>query len=142
MGNRVTGAMNRALPRTKVWPVIRIRVYNVLARPVLTYGSEVWVLKENTKRQITAAEMKFMQTTAGHTSRDHKRKEDVLRELQVELILENIEKYRKNWRKDQKDTNEEIIAKGPRIYPGRKNKSWKTNEKVYWYFSASSASTR
>ena len=48
------------------------------------YGSEVWVLRSGIKSRITAAEMKFMRTTAGYTRMDRKRNEDVLRELEAE----------------------------------------------------------
>lgn len=51
------GAINKVLPRTKVRPNTRVRVYNVLTRPVLTYGSEMWIFRSDTKSRITAAEI-------------------------------------------------------------------------------------
>jgi len=38
-----------------------------LALPVLLYGSETWTVKASDARRITAAEMKYMRRTAGHT---------------------------------------------------------------------------
>lgn len=65
---RVTGTINEVQPRIKVRPDTRIGVYNVLARPILMYGSELWVFRGgDTKSRITAAEMKFARTTAGYT---------------------------------------------------------------------------
>ena len=83
--------MNRTLPKTKVHPDPSIRVYNVLVRPVLFYGSENWVLQNNTKSRITAAEMKGMQTIQQDTI-NRKRNEDMLKELKQKLILGWIKK--------------------------------------------------
>jgi len=47
----------------------RIKLYNVLALPVLLYGSETWTIKASDARRITAAEMKYMRT-AGYTWTD------------------------------------------------------------------------
>lgn len=93
---RVTGAINGVLLRRKICADTRIKVYNVLALPVLMYGSEVWVLRGDTKIRITAAEVKFLRRTAGYIRMDCKRNEDILKELEAEPILERIKMYRKN----------------------------------------------
>jgi hypothetical protein len=45
----------------------RIKLYSTLALPTLLYGSENWTIKARDARRITAAEMKYMRRTAGHT---------------------------------------------------------------------------
>ena len=45
----------------------RIKLYNTPAFPVLLCGSETWTFKASDARIITAAEMKYMRRTAGHT---------------------------------------------------------------------------
>jgi hypothetical protein len=45
----------------------RIKLYSTLALPTLLYGSENWTIKARNTRRITAAEMKYMRRTAGHT---------------------------------------------------------------------------
>jgi hypothetical protein len=44
----------------------------ILALPVLLYGSETWAIKARDARRITAAEMKYMRRTAGYTWTDYK----------------------------------------------------------------------
>jgi hypothetical protein len=46
---------------------IRIKLYNTLGLPVLLYGSETWTIKARDARRISAAEMKYMRSTAGYT---------------------------------------------------------------------------
>jgi len=50
----------------------RIKLYNTLALPDLLYGSETCTIKARDARRITAAEMKYMRTTAGYTWTDYK----------------------------------------------------------------------
>lgn len=95
---KVTGALNRAMPAKSVRRETRIRAYNILARPVLLYGSEIWALRKDAKRRITAAEMKYMRATAGYTKMDKKRNSEILNELNVEPIMGRIKRYRKDWR--------------------------------------------
>ena len=53
----VDAKINRILPKSKIRSDTTIRVYNVLARAVLMYDSEVWVLHSDVKSRITAAEI-------------------------------------------------------------------------------------
>jgi hypothetical protein len=65
----------------------RIRVYKILVRSVLTYGSEAWMIGEREESRITAAEMKFMRQTAGYTHMDHTRNTDIMKELNTEPVM-------------------------------------------------------
>ena len=47
-------------------------VYNEMAVPVLMYGSENWSLNRSDKREIEAAEMRFLRPMAGYTLRNKK----------------------------------------------------------------------
>ena len=49
---KITGLINRVLNVNKIWREMRIKVYNTLAIPMLTYGSEVWALRKTDKRRI------------------------------------------------------------------------------------------
>jgi ABC-type ATPase involved in cell division len=69
-----------------------------LARPVLTYGSEAWTIKKADEKQLQASEMKFMRRTVGYTLFDHKQSEDILKELQIELVITHVQNYHTNWR--------------------------------------------
>ena len=67
-----------------------MRLYKTLARPVLCYGSESWTMRNRDKSRITASEIRFMHHTAGYMKWDHKRNEDILHELHIELVLDYI----------------------------------------------------
>ena len=55
-------------------------------------------MRINNINRITASEMKFMRATVGYTRWDHKRNEDVLRELQLESVVHFINNYQLNWK--------------------------------------------
>jgi hypothetical protein len=61
---------------------------------VLPYGSEAWAVRTD-ERRLISTEMRFLRRTAGYTSWDHKRNEDILTELQMSQITEYIYQYRK-----------------------------------------------
>jgi hypothetical protein len=48
----------------------RIKLYNTLVLPALSYGSENWTIKARDTRRITAAEIKYERKTAGYTRTD------------------------------------------------------------------------
>ena len=52
----------------------QIKFYNVMAVPILMYGSENWSLNRSDKRKIEAAEMRFLRVMAGYTLWDKKKK--------------------------------------------------------------------
>lgn len=68
-------------------------LYKTLARPILCYGNEAWTLQQRDKQRTATNEIKFMCWTAGHTKWDHLRNEDVLRELNMESILNYVHQY-------------------------------------------------
>jgi hypothetical protein len=73
--------INNALKPSFMQKHTRIRLYKLLARPVLCYSSEAWTIKKKDKSQMTACEMRFMWRTAGYTKWDLKRSEGVMKEL-------------------------------------------------------------
>jgi len=56
---KISGLINRILPANTVRRETRQKVYNTFAMPMLTYGSETWVLRKRDKQRISAAEMRF-----------------------------------------------------------------------------------
>jgi hypothetical protein len=55
-------------------------------------------LERQMKKKLQAAEMKFMRKTAGLTLWDHKRNEDILKNLKIEPVSKFIQNYRANWK--------------------------------------------
>jgi hypothetical protein len=68
----------------------RMKLYNTLALPVLSYGSETWTIKARDARRITAAEMKYMRRTAECTWTDYKTNIQITKELKTAPILDKL----------------------------------------------------
>jgi len=63
---KLTGILNNVFRPQKTLKKTRIKLYNTLALPLSLYGSETRTIKARDARRITAAEMKYMRTTAGY----------------------------------------------------------------------------
>jgi hypothetical protein len=61
------------------------------------YGSETWTIKAKDARRITAAEMKYMKTTARHTWTDYRTNTQIAKELKIKQILDKLLEYKINW---------------------------------------------
>jgi hypothetical protein len=57
-----------------------IKLYNILALPVLLHGSKTWTIEAKDAERITAAEMKYMRRTAGYTWTDYKTNTQIAKE--------------------------------------------------------------
>ncbi|KAJ4447297.1 hypothetical protein ANN_09301 [Periplaneta americana] len=57
---------------------IRLRLYNIPARPVLSYGSEAWALRSHDISRMIACEVRFMRSIVGFTKFDHERNENII----------------------------------------------------------------
>ena len=86
---KITGIINYVFGPQKSLKKTRIKLYNTSALPVLLYGSEAWTIKARDTRRITAAEMKYMRRTAGHTWTDYKTNKQITKELKIAPILDN-----------------------------------------------------
>jgi len=63
----------------------------------LLYGSEPWTIKTSDARRITAAEMKYMTTTAGHTWADYKTNGQIAKEFKITPILDKLLEHKGSW---------------------------------------------
>jgi hypothetical protein len=75
----------------------KMTVYQTIFRPVLTFGSESWVITKRQKNRIQTIEMKYHRRALGITKRDHKRNDDIREELGIEPITTTIEKNQLKW---------------------------------------------
>jgi hypothetical protein len=75
----------------------KMTVYQTIFRPVLTFGSESWVITKRQKNRIQAVEMKYHRRALGITKRDHKRNDDIREELGIEPVTTTIEKNQLKW---------------------------------------------
>lgn len=75
----------------------KMTVYKTIFRPILTYGSETWVLNKKLESKVQSIEMKYLRTVKGITRLDRVRNVDVRNELQVKPILEHVEQRQLSW---------------------------------------------
>jgi hypothetical protein len=88
---KVKGLINAIFEPPKVQRHTKINIYSNLALPTLSRanGSESWRTKSKDKTITTANEITFMRT-AKCTSMSYKRKEDILKKVKTEPILNNF----------------------------------------------------
>jgi len=85
------------LDHKKTLKKTRIQLYNILAFPVLLYGSKTCTIKASDARRITAAEMKYMRRTAGYTWTDYKTNVLITKKLKITPILDKLPEYKRSW---------------------------------------------
>jgi hypothetical protein len=63
---------------------------------MLLYGSETWTIKARDASRISAAELKYMRTTARYTWADYKTNTQIANELKITPILDKLLEYKIN----------------------------------------------
>src|SRR5215470_7222382 len=75
----------------------KIAVFKTIFRPILTYGCENWVITENVRSRLQAAEMRFLRRAAGHTRWDRIPNSEIRTLFQIEPLLLFIERQQLRW---------------------------------------------
>jgi hypothetical protein len=94
---KITGIINNVFRPQKTLKKTRIKLYNILAFPVLLYGNETWTIKTKDARRITAAQMKYMKRTAGCTRTDYKTSTQTAKQLKITSVLDKLLQNKRNW---------------------------------------------
>jgi hypothetical protein len=76
---------------------IKSRLHNIISKPALQYGSEIWVLRAEDKRRIETSEMRFLRSVLVVSLRDKIRSENLRKQLNTERMVEEIQEYQKKW---------------------------------------------
>src|SRR5699024_2143683 len=63
----------------------------------LTYGLETWILTEETRSRVQAAEMRFLRKVVGVTRRDRIRSSQIREELGVSPLILEFERGQLRW---------------------------------------------
>lgn len=93
----ICGTINRTFKK-KARKETLLKFYDIMALPVLLYGCETWVQKQEDCRRLESAEMRFLRGVKGCTLRDQIKSEKIREELgRKETIHEKIKKYRQQW---------------------------------------------
>ena len=112
---RICGTISRTL-KNKTRRETKIKFYKVMAKPVLSYGSELWTMTKRQESRIQASEMKFLRQVKGCTRRDCIRNEDIRRELNVYNMNERLKRYKHQWKEHVDRMGETRIPKHIRRY--------------------------
>lgn len=91
------GLSSAFLGRKEIGNKTKMAVHRTIFRPILTYGSESWVLSQRDKSKIQAIDMKFLRKIKGVTKLDKIRNEVILKELGVEGTEEVIGRNGLKW---------------------------------------------
>lgn len=95
---RLYHSLNNTFIRKKeISTKTKMTVYSTVFKPILTYGSESWILTNQMRSRIQATEMKYLRGVKGITRRDKVRNETVRQELKVEPIIRTIERQQLKW---------------------------------------------
>ena len=74
-----------------------MKFYEVVARPSLPYGSEMWVIATRDMTRVEAAEMRFLRSVKGYTRLDKIRSEVIRKQLVISGIQDVRSKHKQNW---------------------------------------------
>ena len=81
---------------------VKLQLYNTLIRPIVTYASETWVLKENLINKLMIFERKIMRKILGPTRTEDgywriKTNQEISDTLKGQIIIGFIKKQRLKW---------------------------------------------
>jgi hypothetical protein len=60
---KITGIINQMFKPNLVSEYAIITIYKILTRPTLAYGSESWTIRNNDRKNLISAEMRFIRRT-------------------------------------------------------------------------------
>lgn len=119
------------LQKQEIDKQVKLKVYNIIARPTLTYGSETWTINKKHESKINAGEMQFLRRIEGKTKWDRETNESIRHTLRQEGIMDFIERKQLRWyghiiRKDEQSLLKKITEStgGRKRKRGRPRKRW------------------
>lgn len=85
------------LNKKEVSKKTKVKIHKAVFEPVLTYGSESWVMNKKLKSKVQAMEMRILRKIEGVTKKDKIRNTEIRRRLNVQSVHERIEKRQLSW---------------------------------------------
>lgn len=109
----------------------KIKIYNTITVPIITYACENWTLRKKDESKINAMEMKHLRRLAGKTKWDRIKNEDIREITKQEPIMRKIRRKQLNWyghivRMKTDRITRKIMETGPPINRrrGRPRRKW------------------
>ena len=97
-GRKAIAMLNGVLWDQSISKETKRKIYNVIVKSIVTYGSEVWQLKKRTEDMLRATEMDFWRRSAGISRRERIRNERVREIMGVEKdIVHDIRSKQLVW---------------------------------------------
>jgi len=101
-GNRAYHVHKKLFMSKLISRNVKLHLYNTLIRPIVTYASETWVLKESMIKKLMIFERKIMRKIFGPTRSDDgywriKTNQEINDILKGQNIIGFIKKQRLNW---------------------------------------------
>ena len=88
---------NTLIGKREISRKVKMSVYRAVFTPILIFGSESWTVTKKIKSQIQSMEMKFLRRVMGITKMDRIRNVEVRKELDIEPIVNKIERNQLRW---------------------------------------------
>lgn len=88
---------NSLVKKKEISRQTKLLVYKTILLPILTHGSETWILTETMKNKIQAVEMKYLRAVKGVTKLDRIRNQTIREELEVTSVLDIIKEKQLGW---------------------------------------------
>ncbi|KAI4461171.1 reverse transcriptase (rna-dependent dna polymerase) [Holotrichia oblita] len=136
--NKIYYALNKTIiGKKEIDKNIKLKVYNAIAIPTMTYQCESWPLQKKQEGKIIATEMKFLRKISGKTKWDKIRNEQIRHKVNQEVITAKIEKKQLQWyghmvRMEEETLVKKVVEAGnmDRRRKGRPRKGWRDGEHV------------
>lgn len=128
-------AVNRSfLNKREVSERTKTVVYKSCYRPIMTYGCESWALTTKHESRLQAQEMRYLRRVVGKTRRDRVRNQTIRESLNVEPLLDWVQRAQLKWfghvmrmddaRYPKRSMEAQVEGRRPR---GRRRVTWKDN---------------
>ena len=87
----VSCIINSVIKSSLIQKHIRLKIYDILPRPILVYGCDTQTLRKTDEARIIVVEMRCMRHTVSYTKWDRRRNVVVVKELKIELVFSYID---------------------------------------------------
>jgi hypothetical protein len=106
---------------------MKSKIFKIVVRPVMMYGSETWPMKKANEHRLEVAEKRMLRWSCGVTRLDRIRNKVIRNKIKVTEISKKIQESRLRWFRHVERREEDYVGKrtAGRRGRGRPKKRWK-----------------